>query len=483
MALVDMDALDLPAPQGTHVASGEATMLVKSSDFDLAGRPLLIMEGTSILGEVTLRQPFQFATTRFMEFQPEHGLTEAALSESFGGMENLWGFRVRKVEQYAEPKTVAADIVEPRVIVFGPIEVQESDVAAEAPLRLGEPLLFESESDLLEGVRQAFGSPGGKRYLSSAICGMIPEHKTYVEPFIGGAAVFWKKEPSEREVINDFDFQITNAYRTIQKESPEAVLTGADKFDWMAEEGRVRKAWVATTEGIPGMMEFLYGFRSSFSGNRKNIRRSVMGVDVKPKFAWVEACHNRLEGVTILNGDWKNTIKYDSPDTLFYLDPPYPDEWARKGELEGFDIIELVERCKALKGKFLLSMSDMKAFMDALDPSWCVRKIKRITTFTKPAQMKDPTKREMDYEVLVANYPFKVDLNMRPQPEQRLAASAQLHKRGDEVWVFGPDGDDLTEGLPAVAESARAIEATELVLTGSVDDAAFVADDVLWYSQ
>jgi len=74
-------------------------------------------------------------------------------------------------------------------------------------------------------------------------------------------------------------------------------------------------------------------------------------------------------------------------------------------------------------------------------------------------------------------------LNMRPQPEQRLAASAQLHKRGDEVWVFGPDGDDLTEGLPAVAESARAIEATELVLTGSVDDAAFVADDVLWYSQ
>jgi len=35
-------------------------------------------------------------------------------------------------------------------------------------------------------VRQAFGSPGGKSYLAPRIATMLPPHKVYVEPFVGG---------------------------------------------------------------------------------------------------------------------------------------------------------------------------------------------------------------------------------------------------------------------------------------------------------
>ncbi|RXG62611.1 DNA adenine methylase, partial [Candidatus Atribacteria bacterium 1244-E10-H5-B2] len=72
---------------------------------------------------------------------------------------------------------------------------------------------YSKSEELEKGIRPAFGSPGGKRYLAENIISYIPEHKTYVEPFIGGGAVFFAKERSEVEVINDLDKDIAFAYR------------------------------------------------------------------------------------------------------------------------------------------------------------------------------------------------------------------------------------------------------------------------------
>ena len=77
--------------------------------------------------------------------------------------------------------------------------------------------------DLTEGLRPAFGSPGGKRLLSSKIIPYFPEHKVYVEPFIGGGAVFFKKKPSQEEIINDKDSEIAFAYRFIQGITEEKI--------------------------------------------------------------------------------------------------------------------------------------------------------------------------------------------------------------------------------------------------------------------
>ena len=59
--------------------------------------------------------------------------------------------------------------------------------------------------DTTKPVQQAFGSPGGKSYLAPRIASMMPPHKTYVEPFAGGAAVFFRKVPSQKEVLSDKD--------------------------------------------------------------------------------------------------------------------------------------------------------------------------------------------------------------------------------------------------------------------------------------
>ncbi|ATB29954.1 DNA adenine methylase [Melittangium boletus] len=52
---------------------------------------------------------------------------------------------------------------------------------------------------------------------------MLPAHKTYVEPFVGSAAVLFAKEPSEVEVLNDADPEIAEAYQLLKKLTPEQV--------------------------------------------------------------------------------------------------------------------------------------------------------------------------------------------------------------------------------------------------------------------
>ena len=65
----------------------------------------------------------------------------------------------------------------------------------------------------------------------------------------------------------------------------------------------------------------------------------------------------RLEGVFVECDDALKIIeRWDSPDTLFYCDPPYPG--ANQGHYKGYtheDFAALVDKLKGIKGKFLLS--------------------------------------------------------------------------------------------------------------------------------
>lgn len=59
---------------------------------------------------------------------------------------------------------------------------------------------------------------GGKQTLATKIISLIPEHVLYCEPFIGGGAIFFAKQPSEIEVLNDTNKEMMNFYRTVQND-------------------------------------------------------------------------------------------------------------------------------------------------------------------------------------------------------------------------------------------------------------------------
>ena len=64
---------------------------------------------------------------------------------------------------------------------------------------------------------------GGKNRLASKIIQVFPKHTTYIEPFAGGAQVFFRKEPSRVEVLNDLDGEIVNFFRVCQWHHEELI--------------------------------------------------------------------------------------------------------------------------------------------------------------------------------------------------------------------------------------------------------------------
>src|SRR6185295_8331911 len=56
---------------------------------------------------------------------------------------------------------------------------------------------------------------GGKQMMAQHILPLIPKHKIYTEAFFGGGAIFFAKEPSEVEIINDLNGEVVNFYKVI----------------------------------------------------------------------------------------------------------------------------------------------------------------------------------------------------------------------------------------------------------------------------
>ncbi len=57
---------------------------------------------------------------------------------------------------------------------------------------------------------------GGKQMMVKSILPLIPEHEIYTEAFFGGGAVYWAKDPSKCEVINDVNMNIVNFYEVLK---------------------------------------------------------------------------------------------------------------------------------------------------------------------------------------------------------------------------------------------------------------------------
>ncbi|MDY2614144.1 MAG: DNA adenine methylase, partial [Lachnospiraceae bacterium] len=52
--------------------------------------------------------------------------------------------------------------------------------------------------------------PGSKCRIADKLVDLIPPHHTYLEPYFGSGAVFFRKQPSDIESINDLDRNVVN---------------------------------------------------------------------------------------------------------------------------------------------------------------------------------------------------------------------------------------------------------------------------------
>jgi len=108
---------------------------------------------------------------------------------------------------------------------------------------------------------------GGKSRLSKTIIEMIPEHETYCEVFAGAAWVFFRKDISKYEVINDLDSDLVTFYRVLQNHLEEFLR----QFKWILSSREWFEDWKRQQEAggltdIQRAARYYYLQRHSFAG-------------------------------------------------------------------------------------------------------------------------------------------------------------------------------------------------------------------------
>lgn len=211
---------------------------------------------------------------------------------------------------------------------------------------------------------------GGKWLLAPWIHGFFPPHRTYVEPFGGGGSVLLRKPRSYAEIYNDLDTDVVNLFRVLRSDDAHALqerlrLTpfSRDEFNdaYQDTDCPIERARRLV---IRSFMGFGSNGHSRVTGFRANSNRS----GTTPAHDWAnyaEAMSGlilRLAGVVIENKDARDVIRqHDSPETLFYVDPPYVhssrsdlgNDYAH--ELTDDDHRELGEVLQSVSGMVVLS--------------------------------------------------------------------------------------------------------------------------------
>ena len=182
--------------------------------------------------------------------------------------------------------------------------------------------------------RAVFPFPGGKGHLASWITDHIPEHTCYIEVFGGAAGVLFNKPRSDVEIYNDRDrdlvqfFEVLRDRREELVEWPDAVPYSRDLHDDWA--GAFYNGY-RPTDDTERAGQFFYlrfaqwGSKYDAPAGFATSKVQDQSKTYKNKLDRLEEFADRLKGVTIGALDWTELIeKYDSDETVFYCDPPYP---------------------------------------------------------------------------------------------------------------------------------------------------------------
>ena len=202
---------------------------------------------------------------------------------------------------------------------------------------------------------------GGKSRLKKKIIERIPEHKCYIELFFGAGWVYFDKQPSKVEVINDIDKELINLFKMIKYHAPEIErllqyeFSGRDIFE------EYKNCTLEYLTEINRAIRFLYLITQSFAG-KGNSYGYATTTKPAPQIFYKDVLlklKERLRNTYIENLSFEKIIaKYDREYSFFFCDPPYFETSGYESEFGEKEHLILRDKLKSLKGKFLLTIND-----------------------------------------------------------------------------------------------------------------------------
>lgn len=267
----------------------------------------------------------------------------------------------------------------------------------------------------------AFGWYGGKFNHLDWLLPLLPETIHYCEPFGGSAAVLLNRKPSAVETYNDIDGEVVNFFRVLRDEQEElmkaialtpfsreefkiAITSSTEKI---SDFERARRFFVRARQVRTGLAQTASLGRWAHC---KLTSRAGMAGAVSRWLGSVEGLAEivqRLLRVQIENASAVEVIKrYDSSETLFYCDPPYPHDSRTDKNAYGYEMSDDEHRQLAavlhnVEGKVAVSGYHCELF-DRLYGDWyCIDAPAKKAHSTNTRSSREKRER---VEVLWVNY-------------------------------------------------------------------------------
>jgi DNA adenine methylase len=238
---------------------------------------------------------------------------------------------------------------------------------------------------------------------------LIPEHVLYTEAFAGGAALYFAKEASEMEVINDINFNLITFYRVLKcrfsdlQSKIETTLHSRATYDyacWVYDNplyfDEIERAWAVW---VLSKISFASKLGGSFGYDRNE--NCICKKLVNAKDMFTEELSKRLENTQIECTSALRVISSrDCPGAFHFVDPPYINSncghYSDTFNLADFE--ELLELLSGVKGKMMLTMFPHSVLADYVKRyGWKVVEVERLISASKSS-------RRRQVELIVSNF-------------------------------------------------------------------------------
>ncbi len=221
----------------------------------------------------------------------------------------------------------------------------------------------------------AFGYYGGKFSHLDFILPLLPTHFThYCEVFGGSAAILINRPPAPVETYNDLDGEVVNFFECLRDQGKELVrlisltpfsrlelVKSLSQTDGLTNLERARRFFVRARQTRTGLAQtssegrWAHCVLTSRAEMAGAVSRWLGSVEGLPEIV------QRLQRVQIENAPASEVIlRYDSPQTLFYCDPPYAHEARGDSKAYGYEMTdsqheELAKLLRNVRGAVALS--------------------------------------------------------------------------------------------------------------------------------
>jgi len=227
-------------------------------------------------------------------------------------------------------------------------------------------------------INSPFRYAGGKFYARKLILEHMPPHKSYIEPFAGGASVFFAKNKVNFNWINDIDGDLTNCLIHI-RDNCEGLIDFLDGIPAKKELHHYYKNEFEPANDLERAGRWYYLNRTSYSGIM-NMKNCYWGYgekySMKPE-NWprhLRKCSSKLQGTKITNLSYEEVINQAPDGSFLFIDPPYFNADQDKFYTHSFtkeDHYNLAELLKNHSNRFeyLLTYDNTQEVKEIYD--WC----------------------------------------------------------------------------------------------------------------